>query len=169
MVDPATGGDELSDCKALPVEESGLASVAQAAAGNDPIQRVAGRPSMPYRVEVAKVPCGTCTACCRWELIFLMPECGDDPSKYLTEPAYNPVFDREGLALRHKDDGSCIYLNDKGCSIHDHAPVVCREFDCRRWYLSIPRAERRRREKAGVTTKEVMKAGMLRAKTLFDR
>jgi hypothetical protein len=158
----------MSDCKAPPVQQSGLDGVAQAAAGDDPNQRRAGRPPMPYKVEVAHVPCNGCTACCRWELIFLMPECGDDPSMYLTEPAWNPVSQREGYALQHKEDGSCIYLGEKGCTIHDHAPIICKEFDCRLWYLSIPRAERRRREKAGITTREVMKAGMLRAKTLFD-
>lgn len=156
----------MSELQSASGETIRSGGVAQVAVGDDPIQRVAGRPSMPYKVEAAKVPCNGCTACCRWELIFLMPECGDDPTRYLTEPAYNPVFQREGLALQHKEDGSCIYLGENGCSIHDHAPVVCKEFDCRLWYLSVPRAERRRREKAGVTTKEVMKQGMLRLSTL---
>lgn len=117
-------------------------------------------------IHVAKVPCGSCTACCRWELIFLMD--GDDPSMYLTMPWVNPLTGQEGFALQHRENGECVYLGEKGCTIHDHAPVVCKEFDCRMWYLSRPRAERRRMMKdsqSGVAG-EVLRAGMLRQPTL---
>ena len=32
--------------------------------------------------------------------------------------------------LKQKKDGSCIYLKDNLCSIHNERPKVCREFFC---------------------------------------
>lgn len=116
-------------------------------------------------VIVANVPCKGCTACCRWDLIFLIA--GDDAGSYLTEPAINPVTGEEGLSLRHKPDGSCVYLNENGCSIHGRAPVVCREFDCRRWFLAMPRPERRRRLKAGLIGAAVLTAARDRLDSLL--
>lgn len=54
------------------------------------------------------------------------PECGDDASQYLTEMYEGRVI------LQHKPNGDCIYLDrEKGCTIHERRPVVCRELDCR--------------------------------------
>ncbi len=33
--------------------------------------------------------------------------------------------------LAHKPNGECVYLDKDGCSIHDHAPSLCRIADCR--------------------------------------
>jgi hypothetical protein len=33
--------------------------------------------------------------------------------------------------IAHKPTGECIYLDEQGCSIHDHAPSLCRVADCR--------------------------------------
>jgi Fe-S-cluster containining protein len=33
--------------------------------------------------------------------------------------------------LAHKANGDCIYLEEKGCSIHGRAPYMCRTMDCR--------------------------------------
>lgn len=32
--------------------------------------------------------------------------------------------------LEQKEDGSCIYLKDTTCSIHDRRPAVCKPFFC---------------------------------------
>lgn len=69
--------------------------------------------------------CGGCVECCRGDAIFLHPECGDDVSMYDWEPYEGRPI------LKHKPNGDCIYLGDKGCTIHDRAPVICRELDCR--------------------------------------
>jgi hypothetical protein len=50
--------------------------------------------------------------------------------------------------LKHKDNGDCFYLDKNGCTIHDRAPSVCRQFDCRQYFLSMTRAARRAMEKA---------------------
>jgi hypothetical protein len=47
---------------------------------------------------------------------------------YRTEPhPYIPG----ALMIAHKPNGECVYLDEKGCSIHDHAPSLCRIADCR--------------------------------------
>jgi hypothetical protein len=52
----------------------------------------------------------------------------DNPDEYLTEPhPYIPG----ALMLAHKPNGDCIYLVESGCSIHDHAPSLCKSADCR--------------------------------------
>jgi len=33
--------------------------------------------------------------------------------------------------IAHKANGECVYLDERGCSIHDHAPSLCRSADCR--------------------------------------
>jgi hypothetical protein len=47
---------------------------------------------------------------------------------YRTEPhPYIP----DALMVAHKPNGECVYLDEKGCSIHDHAPWLCKIADCR--------------------------------------
>lgn len=111
-------------------------------------------------IPLVKVPCNGCTACCRNDLLFLHPELGDIAASYQTQSAVNPITGREGLALKHKPEGGCIYLGEEGCTIHDRAPAICREFDCRRFYLGFTdRAERRRLVRQGFVSKDVLDAG----------
>ncbi len=71
------------------------------------------------------VPCNGCTACCHGPIV-LHPSLGDDPTRYAT------VQDAEwGVKLAQKPDGSCVYLKDGGCGIHERRPAICRAFDCR--------------------------------------
>lgn len=77
-------------------------------------------------IKVSNVPCGSCYVCCQWDAIILHPECGDD------ESGYHTVEYMGKRKLASKENGDCIYLDRKiGCTIHGHAPVICREFDCR--------------------------------------
>ncbi len=83
-------------------------------------------------VRNSAVPCDGCTLCCRGDAISLRPELGDDVSQYQTEPHYKPELAAQGVRmLAHKEDLTCVYLTDAGCSIHGRAPVLCQEFDCR--------------------------------------
>ena len=45
--------------------------------------------------------------------------------------------------LKQKPNGDCLYLGKQGCTIHDRAPKMCREFDCRAWYRSFSRDQRK--------------------------
>jgi hypothetical protein len=75
---------------------------------------------------IREVPCNGCTLCCQGDAIRLEPE--DRAMDYKTEPhPYIPGT----LMIAHKPNGECIYLDERGCSIHDHAPSLCRTADCR--------------------------------------
>lgn len=114
----------------------------------------------------AAVPCDGCTACCHFDLVVLHPAEGDDPSQYQTVKAVHPLSGKPILALARQANGDCIYLGPQGCTIHDRAPLICREFDCRRWYRSKTRVERRRMVARGHFTDAVFAAGRARVGTL---
>jgi len=115
----------------------------------------------------ASVPCNGCTACCQNELLMLHPEMGDIVEAYETQAVTNPITGERRMALKQKPNGDCLYLGDKGCTIHDRAPAICKAFDCRRFFLNIgSRNERRRLLKTGYITKDVIEAGRKRLNTL---
>lgn len=86
------------------------------------------------------VPCDGCVACCKRERIYLSEEHGDDPAQYYTVPTRKGLDGPIEWMLQHKSNGDCIYLDEHGCSIHGRAPWSCRQFDCRKWFLSFPEA-----------------------------
>jgi Fe-S-cluster containining protein len=106
---------------------------------------------------MTNVPCGSCRLCCQSLMVPLHPEHGDDPSSYITATLYAPGKPPQMILDRHSN-GDCVYLNENGCTIHDRAPWVCREFDCRTYFKEKTRNERR----------ELIKKDNL-SKGLFDR
>jgi Fe-S-cluster containining protein len=81
---------------------------------------------MGKKYPIKHVPCNSCTICCQGDAVRLENE--DSPFEYKTEP--HP-FIPGALMLAHKPNGECIYLEKDGCSIHSHAPSLCRAADCR--------------------------------------
>lgn len=80
-----------------------------------------------------RVPCDGCVACCQKDRIYLKPSMGDDPRKYVTQVVGNQI------TLLHKGNGDCVYLDrERGCTIWNKRPVVCREFDCRAVVKAVP-------------------------------
>lgn len=116
------------------------------------------------------VPCNGCTLCCQNDLLILHPELGDDATQYETVQVKNPVTGKPAIALKHKPEGGCIYLNENGCSIHGRAPAICQEFDCRQFYKNIlekySRKERRQLVKSGLVGRDVIEAGRKRMPSL---
>lgn len=96
---------------------------------------------------------------------MLHPEGGDDPSKYQTIEVQNPITGKMGLAIAHKPNGDCIYLGDEGCSIHDTAPLICQEFDCRRYVQRFVQGNRKAKL-AAAKNNPMVREGMKRMKTL---
>lgn len=90
------------------------------------------------------VPCNGCTLCCRGDAIRLLPE--DHAEIYLTEP--HPTA-ADALMLAHKSNGECIYLDGRGCTIHDRAPSLCRSADCRSIALAFGFEQAMRMHHAG--------------------
>ena len=82
------------------------------------------------------VPCNGCRLCCDGDAIRLLP--GDDPTQYQTEPH---EMIRGALMLAHRKNGECVYLGEWGCTIHDRAPLMCREFDCRNLHTAMTRKQ----------------------------
>lgn len=78
---------------------------------------------------MADVPCDGCTLCCRANSFVPLQE-GDSAADYKTQQIGGVV----GLAWNSR--GDCIYVTDKGCSIHGRAPTLCRFYDCRGHFLS---------------------------------
>ena len=80
--------------------------------------------------------CSACGTCCKLFLINLSEE------EYKSKK-YRTQFEAFGLVndfteaemcganiIEQKEDGSCFYLKDGKCSIHDTRPKACREFFC---------------------------------------
>ena len=80
--------------------------------------------------------CNGCGLCC--ELFYINLSKKEYTSgKYLTmfkeygEMKYfSEVKSCGANLLAKKEDGSCVYLVNKMCGIHDDRPMVCRDFFC---------------------------------------
>lgn len=115
----------------------------------------------------ADVPCGDCRLCCRSDVIMLLPDEGDVVESY--EHIVVDLPEGRGAILKKGADGNCIYLGPEGCTIHDRAPLICRVFDCRRWFLSKTRIERRAMVKSGLADADIFEAGRKRAHTMTSQ
>lgn len=73
-----------------------------------------------------KVPCNGCTECCKNDVIRILDH--EDASQWETMP--HPIFIGK-RALKMGDNGSCVYLGEKGCTINKSKPALCKSFDCR--------------------------------------
>jgi len=123
----------------------------------------------PYRIrEERTVPCNGCKRCCYADTLILHPEEGDDYRQYLVDEVRHPITGKIVHALQHKEDGSCVYLGENGCTIHERAPAICRFFDCRLMYWTSTRPHRRRMEKLGYLEHAVHEEGRKRVDTLTE-
>ena len=100
------------------------------------------------------VPCNGCTACCKHDRVFLGPK--DDPF------AFKWHEDNGYAVLDTKDNGECVYLADDGCSIHGHAPAICKRMDCRELFKATTPEFRSIRIIENPQMKLVYEAGMER-------
>ena len=78
--------------------------------------------------------CSQCGVCCRLFVINLS-------EKEYNSGKFKTMFDefvpdwKEAVLvganlLSQNDDGSCVYLKDNKCSIHDSRPLSCKNFFC---------------------------------------
>lgn len=115
---------------------------------------------MGISLEPSDVPCKTCTACCRGDILVLP---GDSHRDYETVE-FNHPFMGPSVRLAQNPDGTCIYLKD-GCLIYDKRPTVCKAFDCRKFYglfMDAPEDERQFIVETGLIGRDVIEAGRSR-------
>lgn len=101
--------------------------------------------------------CGTCSACCKRDLVYLTDA---ERGQY----AHEIVVGRAVLA--RKPDGSCSHLTSHGCGIYETRPSLCRSFDCRVLFRDTPKMVRRMRVEHNPTMTAVYEAGKTRLHTL---
>jgi hypothetical protein len=81
-------------------------------------------------IPAARVPCGSCRECCWHGRVDVYP--GMDEMEHL-----DAERDDDGKYwLRKREDGACVHLGDKGCTIYAHRPRSCRAYDCRLYALT---------------------------------
>jgi hypothetical protein len=79
------------------------------------------------------VPCGTCVGCCSSaQFVHVTP----DDIDALAHIPDELLFPAPGAPKGHRlmgydEDGRCPMLTDVGCSIYEHRPQTCRQYDCR--------------------------------------
>jgi Fe-S-cluster containining protein len=120
-----------------------------------------------------EVPCKGCVSCCQHEAVVLQPAKGDVVEDYLHWVLDGPVVEAAAMSLginatklpvlQRKPNGDCVYLGPKGCTIHERAPVMCRSFDCRIFYLKWKRSGGQRIDKVH---QPIIDAGHRRVDTL---
>jgi Fe-S-cluster containining protein len=79
------------------------------------------------------VPCGECVGCCTSSLfVHVAPDETDTlaviPARLLVRAPGRP---RGHRMLGFAEDGSCPMLKERACSIYEHRPRTCRDYDCR--------------------------------------
>lgn len=85
----------------------------------------------------AKISCSRCGLCCKLFLINLTQK--EWESGYFktyfqglsAKDSFKKARSYGGHLLLQKEDGSCIYLQNNLCSIHQNRPQACRNFFCR--------------------------------------
>lgn len=122
---------------------------------------------MPDPSESTVVPCGSCTKCCNSNQgLFLHPDQGDEVSSYQFQILTERETGKPIYLLATKDNGECVYLGPAGCTIYSRRPLLCRAFDCRKHYLTLPRQDRDNLVRLGLSSRAVFNEGRSRLKTL---
>lgn len=112
------------------------------------------------------MPCNGCVECCRsGQGLFLHPDQGDDVHAYRTRAVTDSKGERV-FVLETTPEGACVYLGERGCTIYDRRPLLCRSFDCRKHYLILPRQDRDNLVRLKLSSRAVFNAGRARVATL---
>jgi uncharacterized protein len=75
--------------------------------------------------------CQICGVCCTNKAIRIAPYESLRLARNLkitTSEVYRTRTEEDGRILRNKPDGTCIFLNSRGCGVHPDRPLVCRLF-----------------------------------------
>lgn len=100
-----------------------------------------------------KVPCDGCTLCCHFYNVMLDEAAGDDLASYHTTRQPDGT-----IILARRADGACVYLGERGCTIHDRRPAECRAYDCRVVYSECSEQARAQWVEGGTITQAIFDA-----------
>jgi Fe-S-cluster containining protein len=78
-----------------------------------------------------EVPCNGCRACCHGSRIEV--DTSKEPPERLKHLDLVPDPHGDMRLRRREEDGACVHLGERGCTIYEHRPEVCRSYDCRMW------------------------------------
>jgi Fe-S-cluster containining protein len=87
-----------------------------------------------------KVDCGSCTLCCKGQIITLDPEMGDDISRNDWDWKSHDL--QRVRIMKLNNSGSCVHLTESGCDIYSRRPFICKVFDCREAWRFMKRRSR---------------------------
>jgi uncharacterized protein len=81
----------------------------------------------------SNVPCGDCNACCRSSLLIRIRPEDQEALKRIPQEFLAPIPGLpEGNALMGPTSkGLCPMLVENRCTIYEHRPRTCRDYDCR--------------------------------------
>ena len=81
----------------------------------------------------ADVPCRECIACCTTShFVHVRPDETDALAHIPRELLFAaPGLPRGNVLLGYDKDGRCPMVTSDGCSIYEHRPLTCRNYDCR--------------------------------------
>lgn len=79
------------------------------------------------------VPCGSCTACCRASYFIHVEPDEVETLRRIPQALQFPAPGRPKghVVLGYDERGHCPMLVDDRCSIYEHRPRTCRQYDCR--------------------------------------
>ena len=115
---------------------------------------------LALKIQPSNVPCGTCRACCKHDVIYL---CEEESHKFTWH------LEQDRKVINRKPNDECVYLTATGCSVHNDAPDICKRFDCRVLFLLTPKANRRIRIMQNPSMVDVYEAGKTRLHTLAPK
>lgn len=117
------------------VDETPAAAAAPAPVAAGPFSEWlhATRRARQLKVIGADVPCGACSGCCQASLfIHIAPHETETLARIPKRLRFSaPGLPRGHVLLGYDERGRCPMLVDGRCSIYEHRPQTCRDFDCR--------------------------------------
>jgi uncharacterized protein len=83
--------------------------------------------------EGVNVPCGECKACCTSSyFIHIRPDETQTLARIPKELLFAaPRLPKGNVLMGYDENGHCPMFKDNRCSIYDHRPLTCRNYDCR--------------------------------------
>jgi uncharacterized protein len=94
--------------------------------------------SPDFEKKLGEFSCQQCNECCRQPgFVYLDQEEVEPIASYMNMSAsqfvneHCEIQDRTQLVLKKHADEACIFLSEKGCSIHAVKPAQCRSFPTR--------------------------------------